>query len=407
MSKPKILFLAHLLPWPLEGGGQIKSFHVLKILSQRYDVTMLALIRSESERANIAPLEQFCTGGITVVSLARGKSRDMKIAVRTLLTGESFLVERDHAPEMQALVSAELTMRLYAAVHVDHLQMASYVPKETNGAVVVLDQHNVEHRIPKRIAETPGSSPKILAMRAFAGIEWKRMRDFEAASIRRADLTLAVSDEDREILQEIVGANSGKIVTVPIGVDTAHFGEVNWRSGTASLVSIGTMYWPPNVDATLYFYGEIFPKIKRERPDATLCVVGARPTQEILALGTDPSVTVTGLVPDTRPYAETCGVFIVPLRSGSGMRVKILNALAMGVPIVSTTVGAEGIEVTDGENILLADTPEEFAEAALRVLADPALARRLAENGRALVRAKYGWDAIAERLRNAYAEALA
>ena len=230
--------------------------------------------------------------------------------------GKSFLISRDDVPEMRAAVEHRLTSEKYAAVHVDHLQMASYVPRNTLGAAVVLDQHNVEHRIPKRIAETPGGRVKRLAMRAFASIEWKRMRAFERESVLRAALTLAVSDEDRQSLQGLTGLDSGKIVSIPIGVDISYFGTVNWQPGSASLVSIGTMYWPPNVDAALYFYGEIFPKIKRDRPDATFCVVGARPTPEIVALGRDPAVTVTGLVPDTRPFAESCGVFIVPLRSG-------------------------------------------------------------------------------------------
>ena len=406
MTKPKVLFLAHLLPWPLEGGGQIKSYHVLKLLSQEYDVTMVALIRSEAERDNIEPLSEFCVGGIHLVTLPRGKARDLGIAARTMLMGASFLISRDEVPEMHAQVESLIERERFAAIHVDHLQMASYVPQETHGAKVVLDQHNVEHRIPKRIAETPTGIGG-LPMRAFAGLEWRRMRVFERSALDRSDLTLAVSEEDRQSLQGLLGEKTGKIVTVPIGVDTAFFGEVRWKPGGTSLVSIGTMYWPPNVDAMLYFYGEIFPRIRQQRSDVTLSIVGARPTREIQALADDPKVIVTGLVPDTRPYAETCGVFVVPLRSGSGMRVKILNAMAMGVPIVSTTVGAEGIEVVDGENILLADSPEAFADATLRVLSDTALASRIALAGQETARRAYSWDAVGARLLAAYREALA
>lgn len=146
--------------------------------------------------------------------------------------------------------------------------------------------------------------------------------------------------------------------------------------------------------------------IKVGCPDTKLMIVGARPTAEIRALEDDPAVTVTGSVPDVRPYGQDCGAFIVPLRSGSGMRVKILNALAMGLPTVSTTVGAEGIEVTDGENILLADTAEEFAAATLRLLSEPDLAARLARNGRSLMETKYGWDAIGAQLLRHYTEVL-
>ena len=253
MSRPKVLFLAHLVPWPLEGGGQIKSYHVLKALSGIYDVTTLALYRTESEREHVGPLEPLCSGGIELIRLPRGKLRDLSIAASTLLSGRSFLIRRDDVPAMHEAVGRRLASERYSAIHLDHLQMASYVPDETHGAAFVLDQHNVEHRIPQRIARTPGGL-STLPMRAFAALEWPRMRDFEREAVRRADRTLAVSDEDRQSLQVLAGANPDTIRTIPIGVDTAHFGEVDWSPGGTALVSIGTMYWPPNVDAMLYFF---------------------------------------------------------------------------------------------------------------------------------------------------------
>lgn len=398
MSRPAILFLAHLLPWPLEGGGQIKSYHFLKALAEDYEITLLAFIRSEAERASVEPLRSLCAGGIELVVLPRGKGRDLSIAVRSALLGKSFIVSRDDAAPMQEAVAKKLSEKRYAALHVDHLQMASFVPKDTHGAKVVLDEHNVEYRIPQRLAST-SKNPLI---RAFGALEWRRLKNFEREAILRADLTIAVSDEDRQVLQALSGARADTMTTVPIGVDTAYFGEVDWNPGGKSLLSIGTMYWPPNVDAALYFYQEIFPKIRQQMADSTLCLVGPKPTAEIVALGDDPAVTVTGLVPDIRPYAERCGVFIVPLRSGSGMRVKILNAMAMGTPVVSTVVGAEGIDVTDGENILLADSPDTFANACVRVLNDPALASRLATGGRALMQRQYSWDTVGGQLRILY-----
>jgi polysaccharide biosynthesis protein PslH len=402
MSRPRILFLAHLLPWPLEGGGQIKSYHFLKALSEDYEITLLTFIRSEGEAASAEPLRPLCIGGIELIRLPRGKARDLGIAARSVLTGRSFIVSRDEALPMHNAVSTALKERAYAALHVDHLQMASFVPENTHGAKVVLDEHNVEYRIPQRLAAT-SKNPLV---RGFGAIEWRRLCAFEREAIRRADLTIAVSDEDRQILQGLAGAGSGTMATVPIGVDTVYFGGVRWQPGGKSLLSVGTMYWPPNVDAALYFYREIFPKIRQQMADATLCLVGPKPTAEILALRDDPAVTVTGLVPDIRPYAESCGAFIVPLRSGSGMRVKILNAMAMGTPVVSTVVGAEGIDVTDGENILLADDPQAFADACLRVLHDPALARRLAAGGRELMARQYSWGTVGGQLRAIYGELL-
>lgn len=403
MSKPRVLVLAHLLPWPLEGGGQIKSYHLLRQLAQDYSLTLLALIRKPEEANNIEPLREFCTGGVEAIPIRRTKLSNAQAAARAPFTGESFIAARDNTPAFHAAVARELATGTYAALHVDHLQMAQFVPAKTLGVKVILDEHNVEYRIPQRLAETA----KNPLWRLYAQGEWRRLREFERQALQRADLTLAVSDEDRETLKDLLGTNKGTIDTLPIGVDTEYFSPASRKQDSKNLVSIGTMYWPPNIDAMRWFCSEILPKIKAGEPHTTLTIVGARPTDEVLALAENPAVTVTGSVPDVRPYGEDCGAFIVPLRSGSGMRVKILNALAMGLPTVSTTVGAEGIDVRDGEHILLADTAEEFAAATLRLLSEPELSARLAHNGRCLMEARYGWDAIGTQLRRLYAEVLA
>jgi polysaccharide biosynthesis protein PslH len=407
-ARPKILFLAHLLPWPLEGGGQIKSYHTLRILASRYDVTLLAFIRSEKERANIVPLEPLCAGGVQVIPLARGKVRDAAIAFVSLLSGQSFIVTRDSCSAM----SSDVAKRLvginfpggYDVVHIDHLQMAQFLPDDHGRTAVILDNHNIEHRIPKRLAETPGVNP---LARWYARTEWPRLRRFEQVACHRANLVLAVSDEDAEGLRALVPDRADRVKAVPIGVDTEYFAVANRRSDSRTLLSIGTMYWPPNVDSMLYFHTEIWPKIKDRVPNVRLNIVGARPTAAIRALGdVDPAINVAGSVPDVRPYAEDCAAFIVPLRSGSGMRVKILNALAMGLPVVSTTVGAEGIDVTDGENILLADSPEAFAEAVLRLLSEPELGARLGAVGRRLMVERYSWDVVGRLLLAEYEKLL-
>ena len=409
MPRPKILFLAHLLPYPLDGGGQIKSYHTLRLLSECFDVTLCALIRREEERENVRHLESFCAGGIDTFLLRRGKLSNPVDALAALLKNRSFIVSRDAVPELSAQVNFTCGIAdtsPFVAIHVDHLQMAQFVPRDIpSGIPVVLDQHNVEHRIPKRLSETLGANP---VMRWYAGIEWRKLRDFELAAMRRADLTLAVSDEDRAAFVALAPDITPKVVTVPIGVDTDYFAVANRGADASDLLSIGTMYWPPNVDAVQWFVSDVLPLVREEKPDARLMVVGAKPTDAIIALGQRGSgVVVTGTVPDVRPFADTCGVFVVPLRSGSGMRVKILNALSMGLPVVSTTVGAEGIAVTHGENILLADTPRAFADAVLRVLNDRAFAERLGANGRRLMEAQYGWNAVGRQLWAAYDRVLA
>lgn len=397
-ARPRILFLAHLLPWPLEGGGQIKSYHTLRILSSAYDITLLAFIRSERERENMEPLVSLCTGGVKVVSLARGKARDAANALSCLLNRRSFIVSRDDNAAMHTAVAQVLESGV-DVIHVDHLQMMQFLPARTPGVSVVLDNHNIEHRIPQRMSESPGNP----LVRLYAGQEWPKLRDFERDALRRADLTLCVSEEDASGLRDLTPSKADCIVPVPIGVDTEYFAPAQRSPNSRTLLTIGTMYWPPNVDGLLYFHTEIWPKVKAKIPNVRLNVVGAKPTAAVRALDTPESgIHVTGSVPDVRPYAEDCAAFIVPLLSGSGMRVKILNALSMGLPVVSTTLGAEGIAVEDGKHLLLADTPETFADALMRLLREPHIGDRLGLAGRRLMESRYSWDAIGHELLSLY-----
>jgi glycosyltransferase involved in cell wall biosynthesis len=421
--KPKLLFLAHLLPWPLEGGGQIKSYHTLHQLSSYFDITMLAFIRGEAERQNVVPLQPLCRGGINTVLLQRSRWRDLAACIRAAGTGGSLLIERDASAAMGSAVRAALTSSQFAAVHVDHLQMMSFVPSPDDplleGTRVILDQHNVEHHILQRIAQIgQGTS---LPLRWTARWDLPRLRRFEQAACRRADRILVVSKEDASLVTELLGkeAAAEKIRITPIGVDTEYFmpGNGNTNVGRhinaalakplrGPILTVGTMYWPPNIDSVQWFCGKILPLVRKDLPEVRFQIVGAKPTPQVRNLGAvQPEVvSVTGTVPDVRPYMAACGVFVVPLRAGSGMRVKILQAMAMGLPIVSTSLGAEGIAVIQGQNILLADTDDDFAEAVTLILTYPALADRLGRAARELAVRQYSWGVAGQELLHVYHE---
>jgi sugar transferase (PEP-CTERM/EpsH1 system associated) len=399
--RPKILFLAHLLPWPLEGGGQIKSFHTLRLLSAVADIRLLAFVRREGECRNAETLAPLCREGIRLIPLPRSRVTDMAAAVSALMTRTTFLVSRDAAPAMHSAVREELITGRYAGLHVDHLQMAQFVTGEIGKARVVLDCHNVEHLLVKRLVETAGVNP---VLKGYATREWHALREFERRAVQRADLVLTVSPMDAGNLRALAPDRSDRVVTVPIGVDTEYFRPIARGPLPKSLLFVGTLYWPPNVDSLRYLCREILPRIRAHIPDVRLRVVGIRPTVSVRALAADPSVTVVGHVPDIRPYAADCGAFVVPLRWGSGMRVKILNAMAMGLPVVSTTVGAEGIDITDGQDVLIADEPDAFADAVVRVLNDPTLGGELGTAARHLMETRYTWEVIGPQLLSAYAE---
>ena len=391
----KILFLSHLFPLPLDSGGKIKSFYTLRTLAKEHDVRVLTYVRNEQEHSLIGDLQKMCPN-IDVVWLNRGKLRQVSDLLSSLGTRRSFIVSRDYREQMQAAFRDSINSFAPDVVHIDHLQMAQFVdfrgPYKT-----VLDNHNVEHMIIRRIADTDGSP----AARLYTRIEWPKLRRYELEVCRSCDMVLTVSEEDKNTLQDMDAAINN-IRCVPIGVDIDYFNPVERNADSRNLLSVGTMYWPPNVDSMLYFSREIFPIIKKQVPGCTLTIAGQRPVAAIQSLSADPSISVTGYVDDVRETARDCGAFVVPLRSGSGVRVKILNAMAMGLPIVSTSIGVEGIAVKDGVHALIADSPRDFSEASIKVLQDRDLAQQLGDNGRKLVCEKYSWDAVGKQLLDIY-----
>jgi glycosyltransferase involved in cell wall biosynthesis len=215
---------------------------------------------------------------------------------------------------------------------------------------------------------------------------------------------MTVSEEDRTALQA-AGAPQ-HIPIIPIAVEVAGIQPVRRQPNAQGMLSMATMYWPPNIDGVLWFAREVLPLIRRDEPDAPFYIVGARPPAEVRALTLDASVEVTGYVDDPTPYLESSALMLVPLRAGGGMRVKILEALARGIPIVSTTIGAEGIDVTPGTHLLIANEPADFAAAVVLLLRDRFFADQLAANGRRHAMARYDWRAVCPAIEPVYRQAL-
>lgn len=373
----------------------MKSFYTLKALAKRHEVAVLAYLRDAQENMRIDELGRVCSM-VEVVWLRRGKLRQITDLGYSLAAGKSFIVSRDYRSEMRRSFDEVLRRFRPDVVHIDHLQMAQFADFQASYKTV-LDHHNVESAIIRRIAET-SENP---AVRLYAHLEWPKLQKYELEICSKSNLVLTVSEEDRATLRRL-DPELVNIRSVPIGVDTEFFKPVRRQAGCKNILSVGTMYWPPNIDSMLYFSRDIFPLVQQSVPDCTLTIAGQRPAPSIEALSTNPAIRVTGYVNDVRDVARNSGVFIVPLRSGSGVRVKILNAMAMGLPIVSTSIGAEGLEVTSGEHILIADDSEEFADAVVRILTDRELGLRLGENARRRVCEKYSWETVGNKLLATY-----
>lgn len=397
--RPKILFLTQLLPYPPVCGGTIRSFHTVKRLSENYDITLLSFARRPEDFGHADHLRQYCAD-VRVFPMKRSALINARWMAQTLATGRPFIVDRDSVPEMQAAVDRMLAEDRFDLIYVDHLQMTLYL-KGKHLCPSLLDEHNVEWQLIRRVAETePFGLRKWLA-----SLEWRKLRSYELAVCREYDVVTTVTEQDKAALQADA-PDLAAVDCVPIGVDTHEFTPVELDPESKTILSLATMSWYPNVDAMHYFYSEIFPLVREQVPDARLVIAGSRPPESIKKLEQDSSVSVPGFVQNVQDVAGKAAVFIVPLRSGSGMRVKILNALAMGLPVVSTNVGCEGISARHEEHILLADSPDDFAAQVVRLLKDRALRTRLGAAGREFVEKCYAWQVVYPKLDAAVARAL-
>jgi glycosyltransferase involved in cell wall biosynthesis len=380
----KVLLLTQVLPYPPNSGPKVKTWNLIKYLAQEHEITLVSFVRGD-QSTDVAHLRHYCQA-VHTVSMDRSILYDGLAMVRSLLTGQPWMMVRDDRAAMRRLVDRLVAEKEFGVVHADQLNMCQYA-RRASGAFKLFDAHNALWVLYRRLADTMPPGPKKWLLER----DWRLLKDYEGRVCREFDAVTAVIPEDKAALEQAIGEASN-IQVIPITVDTDEVSYVKRRPDADHVVHIGTMYWPPNIDGMLWFAGEVWPAIRAHRPETTFDLIGARPPKQIAALGENGNgINVTDYVEDLGPYLAQAGVFVVPLRAGGGMRVKILNALAHGLPIVSTSLGCEGIQVTHEHDILIADTPAEFANAVLRVLEDAGIAARLSHNGRRLAETVYDY----------------
>jgi glycosyltransferase involved in cell wall biosynthesis len=236
--------------------------------------------------------------------------------------------------------------------------------------------------------------------------QWQRMLRFERDALTRFDLVLAVSDTDRRTLERLYpGALRNPVHVVQTGVDTSYFTPMPRQERRAHLVFTGSMDWLPNEDGMTYFVRDILPLIRQAEPDVTLSIVGRNPTPAVQRLAQTPGIEVTGRVDDVRPHVAAGDIYVVPLRIGGGTRLKIFEAMSMSRAVVSTTIGAEGLPVTSGRDIVIADEPALFAESVVRLIRDADTRHRIESAARQLVVSRYDWAAVSRDFEEALAVA--
>ncbi|MFO7632361.1 MAG: glycosyltransferase family 4 protein, partial [Caldilinea sp.] len=386
--------------YPLDAGPKVRAYYVLRYLAQHHEVTLLSFVRTTDTPAAVEHLRSFCTE-VIAVPMDRSFLKNVGYLLKSLVVNRPFIIERDaSAAMMQRIDELAHAPVPFDAVHADQLWMAPYalrfcdaVARQGKRPLSVMDQHNAVYMIPQRMADAERNPAKRLLMQ----LEAHKLAAFEVQTCRAFDHVTWVTQEDYAAVQAKAKAgvqipNDG---VLPICGDPESVSPIE-RSSTARRVTfLGGLHYPPNAQGVLWFAREIFPQVLASVPDAILTVIGKQPPPELGTLGISPhNLEITGYVNDPSPYLAETGAFIVPLLAGGGMRVKIIDGWTWGLPIVSTRIGAEGVDAVHGENMLLADEPAKFARAVVDLLADPVLNESIAAGGRRTVLERYNWRVV-------------
>ena len=391
----RILWLKTELLHPVDKGGKIRTYHMLKELRREHHITYLTLDDGAGgaearERAVEYCHELVCVPHHTRPKFTPGFYAELAL---NLVSPLPYFMKKYESAGMRREIIERTRRDAFDVLVCDFLMPSLNVPPRppASSYATVLFQHNVEALIWQRHYEVQNNPLK----KIYLYDQWRKARAYERAACRRFDHVVAVSREDREIIARDYDVRD--VTDVPTGVDTDYFRPRGTETRDPhNVVFTGSMDWLPNEDAIQYFTKQIMPRIRHKVPRATLTVVGRNPYPSLVELSRrDPSIIVTGRVEDVRPFMERAAAYVVPLRIGGGTRLKIYEAMAMEMPIVSTTVGAEGLPVSDGVELLLADTPEEFADAVVRLISNEPEAQELAKRAAGAVREHFGWDRVA------------
>lgn len=390
----RILFAAQLLPLPLDAGPKVRAFYVLRQLAEAgHDVTLLCFVRPGDTPEHLEDVGRYCRA-VEAVPLSRSRLRDLRDGAASLLSPTPFLIRRDRRPAMDRRLASLLKTRTYDAFHADQLWMAPLADDCDAIGLTVIDQHNAVFKVPERLA----AHHRNPAARVLLRVEAAKLARFERATVDQFDEVVWVTREDR---QAVCGAAPGpRHHVIPIAVDPGANPPVR-RPSPFRVTFLGGLHWPPNADGVRWFVDRAWPTVSRAVPDVVFTVIG-KGSNRVLASDPAARIDVRGYVPDLLPLLEETAAFVVPLRTGAGMRVKILDAWCWGLPVVSTTVGAEGIETTPGEDVLIADEPDAFAGELIALLQQSALARRIGAGGRATVESRYDWRKVYQAWHQVY-----
>lgn len=404
-SKPRLLFLAQTLPFPPDGGVKIRTYHTLRNLAKEFKVTALCFYRWKPGKVEVdvekavEGLEHLASIRAFPIPQEHSRTRLLLDHARSLVSGRVYTLFSYASGQFAAALQEELNTGAVAIVHLDSLDLSGYLPIVEEKPTVCV-HHDAQSLLLRRRSEYQNSSVPAKYLRYQAHL----MEREEHEICPRLDINVTVSEADRQVLTKI--APSGRFEVVPNGVDIEFFQPR--EAEEEGIVFVGGTSWYPNKDALSYYRSTILPAIRTRQPTVSTTWVGRASQEEIDEYSASgDGLRLTGYVDDVRPYIASAACYVVPLRIGGGTRIKILDAWAMGKAVVSTSIGCEGLDARDGTNILIADSPSEFADCVARVLDDSVLRSRLGDAARRTVEDRYSWDAIGAEMNEMYLDLIA
>ena len=399
----KILWFSHILPYPPKGGVMQRSYNLIKEAAKENEVYLFAfnqkawlptkedIIKAKKE------FERFCKK-VEIFELPSDKSKATwySLVLKSFFSKDAYTINWTKSKKMRKKIKEFLATNHIDLIHCDTIGLAEYV-RDIKEIPKGLNHHNIEsHMMLRRAKREKNLFKKIYFLQ-----EAIKLKKYEKQVCPKFDMNLVVSELDKERLLNI--APNSKVEVIPNGVDINYFKPNNNKIKKDNLVFAGRMNAYPNEDAVIWFLKQIWPLLKKEVPNATSTIAGRNPTFRIKKLAqNDSSILITGYVDDIRPFIAQAEVYVCPIRDGGGTKLKLLDAMAMGKAIVTTTIGAEGLGVIHERHVLIANDPKIFASQVLLVFNNPDLRKYLSQNARQLVKKEYSWEIIGKKLNSLY-----
>ncbi|MEO6693612.1 MAG: glycosyltransferase family 4 protein [Ignavibacteria bacterium] len=386
----RILFISYDFPYPPTGGSISRDYNLIKQLSKNHELHWInRTIRGDIRQEYIDEMDKYFKN-IKIVKW--DYKQNIPGLLKSFFTDIPYIIKRFESEEMNKIVRETINDNVFDLVLCDHIYLTQYLPDNiTDKIPVIPNNEDCGFTYYKRMTANSGFLRSL-----YAGSQWKKLLNYEIKVLKKYNVYITTSEKEKEMISGYY--DKAEICVIDNGVDTKFFSERDRKDHSPNIIFTAWFKYYPNAQAAIDFVKNIFPKIQKEIPEIKFYIVGKEPPQKVMDLQKIENVFVTGYVDDIREYLRNADAAVIPLQIGGGTRLKILEAMSMKIPVVSTHLGAEGLEVENRTNILLAGNDKEFAEHVIEVIRDKQLSTNLTDNARLLMEEKYDWQKIGNRL---------